>query len=125
MCGGEDRRRRRRRHFFFAFYERRVFAAEGGRTSVDREKRVVRVDWRGSVVVRTPFLLAKKNFAKSIPLVSEAGVLLSSQTNKSEEGVETCSSLKKALNMKPYTSILRGLFVVLGMVYERLKNRSQ
>ena len=56
---------------------------------------VVRVDWRGSVVVvRTPFLLAKKNFAKSIPLVSEAGVLLSSQTNKSdEEGVETCSSL--------------------------------
>ena len=69
---------------------------KGGGTSVDREKRVVvRVDWRGSVVVvRTPFLLAKKNFAKSIPLVSEAGVLLSSQTNKSdEEGVETCSSL--------------------------------
>ena len=97
MCGGEDhRRRRRRRHFFFAFYERRVFATERGGTSVDREKRVVvRVDWRGSVVVvRTPFLLAKKNFAKSIPLVSEAGVLLSSQTNKSdEEGVETCSSL--------------------------------
>ena len=85
---------------------------------------MVRVDWTGSVVVRTPFLLAKKNFAKSIPLVSEAGVL-SSQTNKSEEGVETCSSLKKTLNMKPYTSILRGLFVVLGMVYERLKNRSQ
>ena len=84
---------------------------------------MVRVDWRGSVVVRTPFLLAKKNFAKSIPLVSEAGVL-SSQTNKSEEGVETCSSLKKTLNMKPYTSI-KGLFVVLGMVYERLKNRSQ
>ena len=71
MCGGEEnRRRRRRRHFFFAFYERRVFAAErGGGTSVDREKRVVRVvDWRGSVVVRTPFLLAKKKeFRKEYP----------------------------------------------------------
>ena len=97
---------------------------KGGGTSVDREKRVVRVDWRGSVVVRTPFLLAKKNFAKSIPLVSEAGVLLSSQTNKSEEGVETCSSLK-ALNMKPYTEYFKGSFCSFGYSMSGLKNRSQ
>ena len=67
----------------------------GGLPSIEKK------EWFASLIGEEVLLFAllsssrrRKNFAKSIPLVSEAGVLLSSQTNKSdEEGVETCSSL--------------------------------